>query len=163
MVLPANEISWGCPIFRSFAKSGNPSRSCSDNSLFTLIYRELTSADIQIVALAHTGRKPGYSQRGGSSRQRRLTLLQEAADRGVALETDCDFVGVASFAMCARLGQQLHAYRPVGLVFGEPHIGGYLLQGVESGAGTLHLRDRQGSIDGGCSALVNWCQPASPT
>jgi toxin ParE1/3/4 len=27
---------------------------------FTLIYRERTSSDIQIVAVAHTSRKPGY-------------------------------------------------------------------------------------------------------
>jgi len=32
-----------------------------------------------------------------SRRQRRLTLLQEAADGGVALETACDFVRVAGF------------------------------------------------------------------
>jgi len=30
---------------------------------FTLIYREQTSADIQIVAVAHTSRKPGYWKR----------------------------------------------------------------------------------------------------
>src|SRR5713101_2413116 len=76
-----------------------------------------------------------------------LTLLQEAADGGVALETDGDFVSVAGLGVCACLGQQLRACRPVGLVFGEPPIGGYLLHGVESGAGTMHLRDRQRAID----------------
>jgi plasmid stabilization system protein ParE len=30
---------------------------------FTLIYREQTSSDIQIVAVAHTSRKPGYWKR----------------------------------------------------------------------------------------------------
>jgi plasmid stabilization system protein ParE len=30
---------------------------------FTLIYREKTSADIQILAVAHTSRKPGYWKR----------------------------------------------------------------------------------------------------
>ena len=30
---------------------------------FTLIYREQPSADIQIVAVAHTSRKPGYWKR----------------------------------------------------------------------------------------------------
>jgi quercetin dioxygenase-like cupin family protein len=82
-----------------------------------------------------------------SRRQCRLTLLQEAADGGVALETDCDFVRVAGFVVCTCLGQQLCACRPVGLVFGEPPIGGYRLHGVESGAGTMRLRDRQGAID----------------
>jgi hypothetical protein len=65
--------------------------------------------------------------RGGSCRLGRQTLLQEAADRGITLETDCDFVRVAGFATCACLGQQLRARRPVGLIFREPHIGGYLL------------------------------------
>src|SRR6266852_9545206 len=44
-----------------------------------------------------------------SRRQGRLTLVQEAADGGVALETDCDFVSVAGFGVCACLGQQLRA------------------------------------------------------
>jgi hypothetical protein len=82
-----------------------------------------------------------------SRRQRRLTVPQEAADGGVALETDCDFVRMVGFAVCTCLGQQLRACRPVGLVFREPSIGGYRLHGVESGAGTMHLRDRQGAID----------------
>ncbi|SRR5258707_11106404 len=59
-----------------------------------------------------------------SRRQRRLTLLQESSDRGIALETDCDFVRVTGFAVCTCLAQQLRACRPVGLVFGEPHISG---------------------------------------
>jgi len=37
--------------------------SCSDNFLITPIYREQTSADIQIVAVAHTSRNPGYRKR----------------------------------------------------------------------------------------------------
>jgi len=57
-----------------------------------------------------------------NQRARPLTPLQKAADRGVALETDRDFVGVAGFILCACLGQQLRACSPVGLVFGEPHI-----------------------------------------
>src|SRR5712691_4783294 len=82
-----------------------------------------------------------------SSRQGRLTALQETADRGVALETDRDLVCAAGFVICARLGKQLRARSPVGLVFGEPHIGGYLLHRLETGAGTVHLRDRQSAID----------------
>lgn len=82
-----------------------------------------------------------------SGRQRRLTLLREASDRRIALEADCGFVGLARFAVCTCLGQQLRACRPVRLVLGEPHIGGYLLQRVETGAGTMYLRDRQGAID----------------
>src|SRR5580700_6541842 len=61
-----------------------------------------------------------------SCRQGRLTALQEAADGGVALETDRHLVGAAGFAICAGLGQQLRARSPVGLVFGEPDIGRYL-------------------------------------
>ena len=56
-------------------------------------------------------------------RQRRLPLLQEAAHRRIALETDRDLVGVPRFAMRARPRQQLRARRPVGLVLGEPRIG----------------------------------------
>jgi hypothetical protein len=36
----------------------------------------------------------------------------------VALEADCDFVRVAGLAVVTRLGQQLRARRPVGLVLG---------------------------------------------
>jgi hypothetical protein len=41
-----------------------------------------------------------FFQRGGSSRQGQLTMLQEPADRGIALETDRDFVRVAGLAVC---------------------------------------------------------------
>jgi len=54
---------------------------------------------------------------------------------------------VAGFGVYTRLGQQFRACRSVGLVFGEPPIGGYLLHGGERGAGSMHLRDRQGAID----------------
>ena len=40
-----------------------------------------------------------------SRHQRRLAPLQEAADRGIAFETDGDFVRVARFAVCPDLGQ----------------------------------------------------------
>jgi hypothetical protein len=40
-------------------------------------------------------------RRGGSTRQGELTLLQETPDRGIALETDRDFVRLAGFAVCA--------------------------------------------------------------
>ena len=76
-----------------------------------------------------------------------MTALQEAADCGVTLETDCDFVRLAGFVVRTCPGQQLRACRPVRLVFSEPRIGGYHLHGVESGAWTMHLRDRQGAID----------------
>src|SRR5712691_5806030 len=83
----------------------------------------------------------------GSSRQGRLTPLQETTDRRVALETDRDLVCAAGFAMCACPGQQLRARSPVGLVFREPHIGGDLLHRLETAVGALHLRDSQSAID----------------
>src|SRR5260370_19814760 len=81
-----------------------------------------------------------------SRRQRRLTLLQEAANRGVALETDCDLVRVAGFVVCACPGQQLRACRPVGLVFGEPDIGGQLFAGREAGPGAMPLRSPHAAV-----------------
>src|SRR5262249_25905871 len=57
-----------------------------------------------------------------SSRQRRLTPLQEVTDRRIAFKTDRDLVGATGFAMCASLRQQFRACSPVRLVFGEPHI-----------------------------------------
>src|SRR5437867_3505071 len=82
----------------------------------------------------------GYPRRRRSLHQRRLTPLQEASNGRVALEADCDFVGVAGLVVRTCLGQQLRTCRPVGLVFGESHIGGQLTQVIESGAGAMYLR-----------------------
>jgi hypothetical protein len=54
-----------------------------------------------------------------SSHQRRLTPLQEAADRGIAFETDGNFVCSARFGMTICPRQQFGACRPVGLVLDE--------------------------------------------
>jgi hypothetical protein len=64
---------------------------------------------------------------GNSVRQGGLAVLEEVADGGVAFEADGDFVGLAGFGACAGLRQQLGACGPIGLVFGEPRIGGYPL------------------------------------
>ena len=77
-----------------------------------------------------------------------VDVLEEAADGRVAFEADGDFVRVAGFAVRACLGQQLRACGPIGLVFGEPRIGGHVLHGVESGARAVQLRDREGAVDG---------------
>jgi hypothetical protein len=77
-----------------------------------------------------------------SRQQPAPTQLQEPADSGVALETDCDFVGFAGFVVCTGLGQQLRPCRPVRLVFSEPRIGGYLFYGLERSFRTIDLRDR---------------------
>ena len=57
-----------------------------------------------------------------------MAVLEESADGGVALEADRDVVGVAGFGVRAGLGQQLRARGPVGLVLGEPRIGGDLVE-----------------------------------
>ena len=67
----------------------------------------------------------GYSDSVGLKGQVRLALLEEAADGGIALEADGDFVCLAGFAVCACLGEEFGTRGPIGLVFGEPHIGGY--------------------------------------
>jgi hypothetical protein len=52
--------------------------------------------------------------------QRRLTLLEEAADGGLAFETDGDFVRLASFVMGTGLGRQFRACSCSGLAPTNP-------------------------------------------
>jgi hypothetical protein len=54
--------------------------------------------------------------------QSRLALLQETADRRIALRSNCNFVGTARFDAIASTCQQLRPRGPVWLVFGETRI-----------------------------------------
>ena len=86
--------------------------------------------------------------RGDWRAQGRLTVLEEATDGGVTLEADGDLVGVVGFGAFACLGEQFGARRPIGLVFGEPRIGGYGFDGFDGGGGSVEFRDGEGAIDG---------------
>src|SRR5262249_49465352 len=107
-------------LARSHKQSGT--RSC-----------RLLASYLFVGAAARTPRGPSRSCRQG-----REPPLQKPTDCWIALETDGDFVRIAGFAISASLGHELRAGGPVGLVFGEPGIGGDLLHCLKGGLGTMN-------------------------
>jgi hypothetical protein len=79
---------------------------------------------------------------------RRLTILQEASYRWVALQSNGYVVGFASFLVVAKFGEQFRTRCPVGLIFRKARIGRWLGHGVQRGFGPLQFCDCQSAIDG---------------
>ena len=82
-----------------------------------------------------------------------LAVLEEAADGGVALQSDGDVVGVVRFAVCSSAGEKFRTSCPIRLIFGQTGIGGDIRHGVEPCGGTADFGNGESAVegdDGGC-------------